>query len=78
MHVQVHYFAVLREKRGTSVEALEVEEGTTMAGLFALIFGDSELAALPVMFALDQSYVTGETRIHDRAEVSFLPPLGGG
>ena len=78
MRIQVHYFAVLREKRGMSMEILEVEEGTTMAGLFAQIFGETELANLPVLFAMNQSYVEADCPITDRAEVSFLPPLGGG
>ena len=78
MQIRVHYFAVLREQRGVSSEVLEIEEGTTMSDLYAQLFGATELAELPVLFALDESYVDREARIHDQAEVCFLPPLGGG
>ena len=78
MRIQVHYFAVLREKQGRSDEVLEVDEGTTMAGLFEQIFGQTDLADLPVLFALNQSYVEADRRIPEGSEVSFLPPLGGG
>ena len=78
MRVQVHYFAVLREYRGTSVEELKIDEGMTMVELFAKIFGESPWADLPVLFTMDQAYVSGDAQIRDCAEVSFLPPLGGG
>jgi len=78
MRVQVHYFAVLRESKGVSMESVEVESGTTMSGLFGILFGSTALAELPVLYAIDEVYVQGDTPVSDGAAVCFLPPLGGG
>ena len=78
MRVQVHYFAVLRESKGLSTENVEVASGTTMSGLYEILFGSTALAELPVLYALDEVYVQGDALVSDGVAVCFLPPLGGG
>ena len=75
MQIRVLYFAALREQRGCAEEQLVVEDGTTIGALYDSLFPDS---TLPVAYALDQRRVPAETRLHEHAEVAFLPPLGGG
>ncbi len=76
--VHVRYFAVLRECRGVEEEQLDLPAGTTAAGLHAQLFAGRPEAAMPVLYAVDQAYVDGDTPLHDGAEVAFIPPLGGG
>ena len=78
MRVKVRYFAMLREHKGTSVESIDVQPGTTIARLYEMVFGSTPLSDLPVLFALNESYVDADTKLFDGADVSFLPPLGGG
>ena len=78
MEVVVHYFAALREERGCDQERINMKVGATISDLFAAIFGESHLANLPVLYALNQEYVSGEAALFEQAEVCFIPPLGGG
>jgi molybdopterin converting factor small subunit len=75
MHVDVLYFASLRERRGRPSERIETPTGTTVADLFASLFPDDPPT---VAFTVDRRVCPGDTVLHDGAEVSFLPPLGGG
>lgn len=75
MIVTARYFAALRETRGTSVEPVELPEGTTAAGAFAALFPG---LALRVAYAVNQATVPPDTVLHAGDEIAFLPPLGGG
>ena len=76
--VCVRHFAMLREHRGRDTEFVEVTEGTTASQLFAQLFGDGPVAALPVAFAVNHERVSGDTLLSETDEVAFLPPVGGG
>ena len=78
MLVRVRHFAVLRERRGKGEEAVEVQGGLTVGRLYDQLFPPSSLGALPVMFAVNQQYVTKEYVLQAGDEVAFIPPLGGG
>jgi molybdopterin converting factor small subunit len=75
MQVTVRYFAVLRELRGVSVEAVDLPAGTSAAAAFALLF---PAFALPVAFAVNEAAAPGSTVLAEGDELVFLPPLGGG
>jgi molybdopterin converting factor small subunit len=72
--ITVRYFAVLRERRGTDREIVEVEPGTTIGALYARLFPGLG----PVGFVRNRSIVDAATAIADGDEIGFLPPLGGG
>jgi molybdopterin synthase sulfur carrier subunit len=76
--IKVLYFAALREDKGRAEETVEVDEGTTLAELYAQLFADSPLREMPVAYARNLTYSDGSDRVESGDEVSFLPPLGGG
>ena len=78
LQVTVRYFAVLRERRGIEEERLALPAGTTVGELYRRLFPPGPEGALPVLFAIDQGYVSRDQVLHDGAEVAFIPPLGGG
>ena len=78
LQVEVHLFAGLREKLGASTVRRDVREGTTVAELYAEMFPVGPAGRMPVMYAVEQAYVAGDTVLRDGVEVAFIPPLGGG
>ena len=78
MQITVRYFAALREEKGCDEEAVEVARGTSVEGLYQHLFAASPLRALPVMFAVNQGYVSAGHVLSEGDEVAFIPPLGGG
>ena len=77
-HVQVLYFAVLRERRGRDSERIPITEGITARELYHQIFPPGPQGALPVAYARNKASVSPDTPLADGDELAFLPPLGGG
>lgn len=77
--VNVQYFAILREQRGLTAEAVETSSAT-VAGLY------DELRArhgftLPgdrVRAAVNDTFVPAAQVLHDGDRVVFIPPVAGG
>lgn len=78
VEVRILLFAGLRERRGVSEEQLRVPSGTTARQLYERLFPAGPEGRLPVLFAVDQQWVDGESPLADGQEVAFIPPLGGG
>ena len=78
MRVQVRYFARLRELKAVSSEEVELAEPTSVAALYGELFPVGPDGALPVMYAVNEEYVTASHIVQDGDEVAFIPPLGGG
>ena len=78
MQVHVRYFAVLRERKGCTDEAVTLAAPMTIGALYAELFPPSELGTLPVMYAVNEGYVAADHLLTDGDEVAFIPPLGGG
>ncbi len=76
--VTVLYFAVLRERRGTDREQVEVPEGTTLRELYTRLFPPSPDGILPVGFARNQQHESPDALVREGDEIALLPPLGGG
>ncbi len=83
LHVQVRYFASLREALGAS-ESLAVEPGATLGSLRDLLLArggrHAEVLARgrAVRCALNQVMADETALLHDGAEVAFFPPVTGG
>ena len=78
MQVHVRYFAVLRERRGCADEAVTLAAPTTVGELYSMLFPPTAGGALPVMYAVNESYVSADHPLDSGDEVAFIPPLGGG
>jgi len=78
MQVHVRYFAVLRERKGCSDEAVTLTGPITVGALYASLFPPTESGVLPVMYAVNEAYVPEDHPIAAGDEVAFIPPLGGG
>lgn len=83
MHVQVKYFASIRETLGVGSESVTTQ-ATTLGGLRdeLLARGGAHAEALArsraVRMALNQVMSDETAPLHDGAEVAFFPPVTGG
>ena len=75
MKVQVYYFATLRDQKGRSEESVELPEGCSAREAYRRL---CLMSALPVAFAVNQQYVSGDVVLQEGDELALLPPLGGG
>lgn len=81
MRVEVHCFAVLRQRLGSAVCHLELPDGATVADLKAgLQQSFPSIASLvpAVLVAVNDGYASDETLIPEGAEVALIPPVSGG
>ncbi|HEX5783275.1 MAG TPA: molybdopterin converting factor subunit 1 [Burkholderiaceae bacterium] len=83
MHVQVKYFASIRETLGMGSESVTTQ-ATTLGGLrdALLARGGAHAEALArsraVRMAVNQVMSDETAPLHDGAEVAFFPPVTGG
>jgi len=77
--IHVHYFASLREERGTSLE-LVVTSASNASELYAelkqchgLRVGQESLR-----IAINDRFVDWQTELQDNDKVVFIPPVAGG
>ncbi len=75
MHINVRYYAMLKERRGMDAERVEVPSGTTARALYEQLFPEPRV---PVQVAVAHAMVPVDTELNDGDEVVFLPPVGGG
>jgi molybdopterin converting factor subunit 1 len=81
MKIHLRYFASFRETTGQNDEILTMHEGANIADVRALL-----LTRYPQLqpiiersaYAVNHSYVSIETALHEGDEVVFIPPVGGG
>jgi molybdopterin synthase catalytic subunit len=83
MVLQVRLFAVLRERAGRDSLEIEVAEGATVAEALRALAAESEplaaaLEAMPVVMALNRSYVSEEATLSAGDELALIPPVSGG
>lgn len=81
MKVRIRYFASLREIVGQSEELLTLhEEGRVTDVRASLLERYPHLRSVldRCICAVNRSYVTSETMLHDGDELVFIPPMGGG
>jgi molybdopterin converting factor small subunit len=75
MRITARYFAVLRERKGTSSEEVEVPDGLSVAEVYRHLFRPADV---PVAYAVNTEAVAPGTPVHEGDELAFLPPVGGG
>ena len=80
--IQVLLFANLREKAGVSSMQVTIEETATVNDVLEMVRGQYP-ALIPhltekVVIAINQQIALRSTRVPFGAEISLLPPVGGG
>jgi molybdopterin converting factor subunit 1 len=81
MKVRVKFFAILRERAGTSEVAKDIAEGSTVADLWRQLQKDYPKLDVPgirLLYAVNQDYVGVDHKLKDQDEVVFVPPVSGG
>ncbi len=76
---QIHYFGLLRERRGLADETItsaaatarELYESLAAEHAFGMPFGDLRVAVNDEMVSWDQPLYNGD-------QIAFLPPMSGG
>ena len=81
MHVRILFFAAYRDLVGTGDLAMDLPEGTDVAGLVAEVVamggGFASLPRHPAV-AVNHEYAADDRVLHDGDEVAFIPPVAGG
>jgi molybdopterin converting factor subunit 1 len=81
MKVRVKFFAILRERAGTSAATKELADGGTVADLWRELQKDYPKLDVPgirMLYAVNQNYVNLDQLLKDQDEVVFIPPVSGG
>jgi molybdopterin converting factor subunit 1 len=83
MLLRVRLFAVLRERAGRDSLEIELDEGATVAEALRALAAASEplgeaLEAMPVVMAVNRSYVGEEQELSAGDELALIPPVSGG
>ena len=81
MKVKVKFFAILRERAGTSEVVKEIEGGSSITELWHALQQDYPKLAVPgirLLYAVNQEYVTPDHVLKESDEVVFIPPVSGG
>lgn len=80
MRITVRFFAILRDRAGTTQATLDLPEASTIAQAlqhitrrFPAVGGFASIA-----FAVNQTYASPDTILHDNDELALLPPVSGG
>jgi len=81
MKIRVKFFAILRERAGTSVAIKELANGSTVADLWRELQKDYiklDVPGIRLLYAVNQNYVSLDHVLKDQDEVVFIPPVSGG
>jgi len=81
MKVRVKFFAILRERAGTSEVEKEIAAGSTVTDLWRQLQKDYPKLDVPgirLLYAVNRDYVNMDQELNDHDEVVFIPPVSGG
>ena len=81
MQVRVLFFGILKDLVGCAEESLEVQPGSTLAGVFehySQRFETLRDKRPSILFARNHEFTPPETVVTDNDEIAFLPPVSGG
>ena len=79
MKLTVKFFARYREITGNDEVEIDVEDGSTVAGLIARLAEEYPgFPADPHMVAVNAEYIEGDAALNLGDEVAFFPPFSGG
>ncbi len=76
MKVSVKYFANMRDRMGRADETVELDDGATVATLWAQV--SDEPMPENTLIAVNMEYTSVDEVLNDGDEVAFFPPVTGG
>ena len=80
-HINVLFFATLREQAGTKMIEVDIEPGATVEDAKKVIlqrFPNMKAAMQHCLASVNHEYSDGTIEIPPAAEVAFFPPVSGG
>ena len=80
MRISVRFFAMYRERAGTSQVDMDLEEGATPESLLVQLQGafPSLSPVRSALIAVNSEYADPNAPLHEGDEVAFIPPVSGG
>jgi len=78
MHIQVLFFASLKEHLGETEVQLELSSPQTVEALWGTLSADKKAVPEQILFAVNHEYVHADYQLKDGDEVAFFPPVTGG
>ncbi len=80
MPITIKLFAHYRDLLGQAELRFAARPGMTVADVFDETIGDRASRDLrkSTMFAINESYVPGNTIVNDGDRIAFIPPVSGG
>jgi molybdopterin converting factor subunit 1 len=81
MDIRIRYFASLREVVGQSEEVITLHEGASVSDMRAMLstrYPRLQPILERSLCAVNRSYVSADTALHEGDELVFIPPMGGG
>jgi molybdopterin converting factor subunit 1 len=81
MRITVRFFAILKDRAGTSETTLELASGSTVASALESLskrFPDLQRDCNRIAFAVNRSYVKPDQVLRDGDELALIPPVSGG
>jgi len=81
MHIQIRYFASLREITGEAEAQFVVPDETTITEVQSMLcahYGQIRLILERCIYAVNHHYVPAEMILKEGDELVFIPPTGGG
>lgn len=78
MHIQVLFFASLREHIGKAETQVEVPPLQTVAALWQTISAGVDALPKQILFAVNNEYVHADYQLKEGDKVAFFPPVTGG
>jgi len=81
MKVRLLLFAVLKDIVGAAERTMSLPQGSRAIDVWEALRNDHDGLRhykVPPMTAVNQTYVSADTTLHDGDEVAFIPPVAGG
>ena len=80
MAITIKLFAHYRDILGKSELSLPMRDGLTVSDIYDATIGERANPQLrkSTMFAVNETYVSADTKLNDGDRVAFIPPVSGG
>ena len=79
IEISVHYFAKLRDLANKEQESIEIPVNSTPKDIYKQL---DEMYGLPntpnLKIAINDSFASWESELHDKDKLVFIPPVTGG